>query len=72
MIYVDPREDQSEWYQAQLALPSEPSSVMRAFKTLCFPPNKKGEVTDEDFELLKVHGHIGKGRLQLADDFLSR
>ena len=55
------------WYEAQMALPTEPSSLVRSFKTLYFPANKKGEVTDEDFELLKLHGHIGTGRLQLAD-----
>jgi len=54
-----------------LTLPSDPSCVVRAIKTLSFPPNKIGEVTDEDFELLRVHGHIGEGRLQLAEDFLS-
>lgn len=56
------------WYEAILALPSEPSSVVRAFKTLCFPSNKKGEVTDQDFELLELHGHIGEGRLQVVED----
>jgi len=59
------------WYEAQLALRSEPSSVVRAFKTLWFPSNKKGEVTDEDFELLRLHGHIGEGRLQVAEEFPS-
>ena len=54
-----------------MALPSDPSCVVRAIKTLSFPPNKIGEVTDEDFELLKVHGHIGEGRLQLAEELLS-
>ena len=49
-----------------MALPSEPSSLVRAFKVLRFPPNKKGEVTDEDFELLRQHGHIGKGRLRIV------
>jgi len=51
-----------------MALPHESSSVVQAFKTLRFPPNKKGEVTDEDFELLKQHGHIGEGRLLLVED----
>ena len=71
MIYTEKREGAVGWYEAQMALPSEPSSVVRAFKTLCFPSNKKGEVTDEDFELLKIHGHIGEGRLQIAEGFLS-
>jgi hypothetical protein len=57
-------------YEAIMALPYESSSVVQAFKTLRFPPNKKGEVTDEDFELLKQHGHIGEGRLQVVEDFL--
>jgi len=72
LMYVEKREDMVEWYEAQLALPSEPSSVVRAFKTLRFPANKKGEVTDEDFELLKLHGHIGQGRLSIAEDFPQR
>ena len=59
-------------YEAIIALPYEPSSVVQAFKTLRFPPNKKGEVTDEDFELLKQHGHIGEGRLQVVEDFPRR
>jgi hypothetical protein len=71
VIYLEEREGAIGWYEAQLALPSEPSSVVRAFKTLCFPPNKKGEVTDEDFELLKLHGHIREGRLQVAEDIRS-
>jgi hypothetical protein len=53
-------------------MPSDPSSVVRAFKTLWFPMNKKGEVTDEDFQLLELHGHIGEGRLQVVEDFRSR
>ena len=72
MIYVGPREGKLGWYEAQLALPSEPSSVVRGYKTLCFPSNKKGEVSDEDFELLEDQGHIGEGRLQVAEDFQSR
>ncbi len=52
-----------------MTLPHESSSVVRALKVLRFPPNKKGEVTDEDFELLKQHGHIGEGRLQVVEDF---
>ena len=56
-----------EWYEACLTLPTEPSSVVRSFKTLCFPPNRKGEVSDEDFELLELHGHIGEGRLEVVD-----
>jgi hypothetical protein len=56
-----------EWYEAHLTLPTEPSSVVRSFKTLCFPPNRKGEVSDEDFELLELHGHIGEGRLEVVD-----
>jgi hypothetical protein len=28
-----------------------------------------GEVTDEDFELLELHGHIGEGRLQVVEGF---
>ncbi|HYB84554.1 MAG TPA: hypothetical protein VED86_04425 [archaeon] len=71
LIYVGAHDDTAGWYEAQLTLPSDPSSVVRAFKTLCFPQNKKGEVTEEDFELLELHGHIGKGRLQLAEDFFS-
>jgi hypothetical protein len=71
VIYVGQPERTTGWYEAQLALPSEPSSVVRAFKTLCFPLNKKGEVTDEDFQLLELHGHIGEGRLQVAEDFPS-
>ena len=70
LIYVEDREDQLG-YEAQLALPTEPSSVVRAFKTLWFPSNKKGEVSDEDFELLEVQGHIGEGRLRVAEDYLS-
>ena len=71
MIYVGQPGGRIGWYEAQLALPSEPSSVVRAFKTLCFPLNKKGEVTDEDFQLLELYGHIGEGRLQVAEDFVS-
>jgi hypothetical protein len=71
VIYVGQRDGTIGWYEAQLALPSEPSSVVRAYKTLCFPSNKKGEVTDEDFELLELYGHIGEGRLQVAEDFPS-
>jgi len=33
--------------------------------------NKKGEVTDEDFQLLELHGHIGEGRLQVVEGFRS-
>jgi len=55
------------WYEAIVAVPTEPSSLVRVFKTLRFPPNRKGEVTDEDFELLKRHGHIGEGRLQVME-----
>ena len=72
VIYVGEKEHKNGWYEAQLALPSEPSSVVRAFKTLCFPLNKKGEVTDDDFELLKLQGHIGEGRLQIAENFYSK
>jgi hypothetical protein len=72
VIYIGQREGTVGWYEAQLALPSDPSSVVRAFKILCFPSNKKGEVTDEDFELLERHGHIGEGRLEVAEGFLSR
>jgi hypothetical protein len=36
-----------------MALLSEPSSAVRAFETLRFSPNLKGEVTEEDFGLLK-------------------
>jgi hypothetical protein len=68
VVYVKEQENASEWYEAQLALPTHASSVVRAVKTLWFPSNKKGEVTEEDFELLKLHGHIGEGRLQLAED----
>jgi hypothetical protein len=57
-----------EWYEAHLTLPTEPSSVVRSFKTHRFPPNRKGEVTDEDFELLENNGHIGEGRLQVVDE----
>lgn len=71
LIYHEPQEDTNMWYEAQLRLPVETSSVVRAFKILYFPSNKKGEVTDEDFKLLMAQGHIGKGRLQLAEDFLS-
>ena len=70
MIY-ERKDGTIEWYEAQLALRSEPSSVVRAFKTLWFPSNKKGEVTDEDFELLRLHGHIGEGKLQVAEEFPS-
>jgi len=69
LIYEERREDMVGWYQARLLLPTEPSSVVRTFKILCFPSNKKGEVSDEDFELLKRHGHIGEGRLQVAEDY---
>ena len=68
LIFAEQREDTARWYEAQLALPTEPSSVVRAFKTLCFPLNKKGEVSDEEFELLKIHGHIGEGRLQVIEN----
>ena len=71
VIYSDKTEEDAGWYEAQFALPSDSSSVVRAFKTLYFPSNKKGEVTDEDFELLQRYGHIGEGRLQPADGFLS-
>ena len=67
LIYVKEQEDSNGWYEAQMTLPSDPSSVVRSVKTLCFPSNKKGEVSDEDFELLQLHGHIGEGRLQLAE-----
>ena len=69
VIYVRRSEDATDWYEAQLKLPSEPSSVVRACKTLWFPPNKMGEVTEEDFELLELHGHIGEGRLQVVEGF---
>ena len=68
LTYVEEREGTIGWYEAQMTLPTEPSSVVRAFKTLCFPSNKKGEVTDQDFELLQLHGHIGEGRLQIAEE----
>ena len=71
MIYVESSDADGKWYEAQLPLPAEASSLVRAFKTLYFPSNRKGEVTDEDFALLKAHGHIGKGRLELAEDFHS-
>jgi len=67
-MYVEPKGSAS-WYEAQLALPREPSSVVRACKTMWFPPNKMGEVTDEDFELLQLHGHIGEGKLQEVESF---
>ena len=60
------------WYEAMVALPTEPSSPVRAFKTLRFPPNQKGEVTEEDFELLKRHGHIGEGKLQIMENLGTR
>jgi len=72
VIYLGQGDGTIGWYEARVALPSEPSSVVRAFKTLCFPLNKKGEVTDEDFELLELYGHIGEGRLQVAEDVVSR
>ena len=59
-------------YEAQLSLPHEPSSVVRALKVMYFPSNKKGEVSEEEFELLRLHGHIGKGRLELAEGFLHK
>ena len=68
VIYNGQPKETASWYEAQLPLSREPSSVVRAFKVLCFPANKKGEVTDEDFELLRLHGHIGEGRLQVAKD----
>jgi hypothetical protein len=71
-MFVERRKDAVEWYEAQLTLPSDPSSVVRVSKTLRFPSNKKGEVTDEDFELLRLHGHIGEGRLILAEGFPHR
>jgi hypothetical protein len=71
VVYVRDGESAIGWYEAQLALPSDPSSVVRAVKTLWFPANRKGEVTDDDFELLKLHGHIGEGRLRLWEDLLS-
>jgi len=71
LIYIEQPSGSREWYEATIALPNESSSIVRAFKILRFPPNKKGEVTDEDFELLKQHGHIGEGRLQLVGDFHS-
>jgi len=66
LMYID--QPQHGWYEAVVALPAEPSSPVRAFKTLRFPPNQKGEVTEEDFELLMRHGHIGEGRLQVMND----
>ena len=72
VIYVGRSDDETRWYEAQLALPSEPSSVVRACKTLWFPRNRMGEVTDEDFELLELHGHIGDGRLQVVEAFPSQ
>jgi hypothetical protein len=71
-MFVERRKNAVEWYEAQLTLRSDPSSVVRVFKTLRFPSNKKGEVTDEDFELLKLHGHIGEGRLVVAESFPHR
>jgi hypothetical protein len=59
--------NQNGWYEAVMSLPGHPSSVVRVFKTLSFPANRKGEVTVEDFELLQRHGHIGEGRLQIVD-----
>ena len=67
LIYVEEREDANGWYEAQMTIPSDPSSVVRSVKTLSFPSNKKGEVSDEDFELLQLHGHIGEGRLRVAE-----
>jgi hypothetical protein len=72
VIYVGQKEGANGWYEAQMALPSEPSSVVRAVKTLWFPSNKIGEVTDEDFALLKLHGHIGEGRLHEAEVYRPR
>jgi len=66
LMYID--QPSHGWYEAMVALPTEPSSPVRAFKTLRFPPNQKGEVTEEDFELLKRHGHIGEGRLQVMEN----
>jgi hypothetical protein len=68
VVYERKHEITTRWYEANLVLPSEPSSVVRAIKTLCFPPNRKGEVSDEDFELLRLQGHIGEGRLQVVED----
>jgi len=66
LMYID--QPQHDWYEAVVALPTDPSSPVRIFKTLRFPPNQKGEVTEEDFELLKRHGHIGEGRLQIMEN----
>ncbi|MGO9644926.1 MAG: hypothetical protein ACLPY5_09290 [Candidatus Bathyarchaeia archaeon] len=63
VMYANESAGGDGWYEAILALPDKPSSVVRVFKTLRFPSNKKGEVTEEDFELLKRHGHIGEGKL---------
>jgi hypothetical protein len=68
LINIEQPSGSREWYEATMALPNESSSIVRAFKILRFPPNMKGEVTDQDFELLKQHGHIGEGRLQLVED----
>jgi hypothetical protein len=64
-MYIE--QPSQNWYEAVVAVPTEPSSPVRVFKTLRFPPNRKGEVTEEDFELLKRHGHIGEGRLQVME-----
>ncbi|HUK27095.1 MAG TPA: hypothetical protein VLV31_01610 [Candidatus Acidoferrales bacterium] len=71
MVYAKDHENAGEWYEAQLNMPSDSSSLVRVVKTLWFPSNKKGEVTDEDYALLKLHGHIGEGRLQLAENVAS-
>jgi len=70
LIYAVENDNANGGYEAQLSLPHEPSSVVRALKVMYFPSNKKGEVSEEEFELLRLHGHIGKGRLELAEGFL--
>jgi len=72
VMYADESAGGVGWYEAILALPDKPSSVVRVFKTMYFPSNRKGEVTEEDFELLKRHGHIGEGRLLVVEDILMK
>lgn len=69
MVFIEQLSGMRSCYEAIMTLPSESSSIVQAFKTMRFPPNKKAEVTDEDFELLRQHGHIGEGRLQIVEDF---
>ena len=70
VVFVERPPATRGWYEAVVSLPSnnDPSSVILAYKMLRFPANREGEVTEEDFELLKRHGHIGEGKLRLIEE----